>query len=93
MAGNPSCPVKSEKRQEKNQRTKLTSDVAAASTQQHHKQAWISNTNEHLLRNKTSATTNASPTYLNSDVSNSNNSNNNQKDITNILDKIHNKMN
>jgi uncharacterized protein YchJ len=81
MAGNPSCPVKSEKRQEKN------------STQQHHKQAWISNTNEHLLRNKTSATTNASPTYLNSDVSNSNNSNNNQKDITNILDKIHNKMN
>jgi hypothetical protein len=84
MAGNPSCPVKSDKRQEKNQRMKLSSDATASSNQQH-TQAWSTNTKEHLFSNKTPTTTNASPTYLNNDYSN----NNNQTDITNILNKIH----
>ncbi|CAF2065349.1 unnamed protein product [Rotaria magnacalcarata] len=87
MAGNPSCPVKSDKRQEKNQRMKLSNDPTTSLNQQP-RQAWSTNTKEHLFCNKTPTTTNASAAYLNNDYSN----NNNQIDMNNTLNKIHDTM-
>ncbi|CAF4200463.1 unnamed protein product, partial [Adineta steineri] len=83
MAGNPSCPVKLEKRQEKNQRTKISNETSAATTQQQHKHAWNGKTKEHLFGAETT-TNNATPSIINN--------NNYQTDIVNMFEKINNTM-
>ena len=49
MAGNPNCPVKLEKRQEKNQRMKTPNEASSTMNQQQRNQAWNGNSNEYLL--------------------------------------------
>ncbi|CAF0803814.1 unnamed protein product [Adineta steineri] len=83
MAGNPSCPVKLEKRQEKNQRTKISNETSAATTQQQHKQSWNGKTKEHLFGAEIT-TNNATPSIVNN--------NNYQTDIVNMFEKINNTM-
>jgi hypothetical protein len=86
MAGNPSCPVKSEKRQEKNQRLKICNEASTSTSQQQHKQAWTGNVKEHLFDIETAATSASPKTIVN------NNNNNYQTDIVNMFEKINNTM-
>ena len=83
MAGNPSCPVKSEKRQEKNQRLKIPNDSSASTSPPQHKQAWSSNTKEHLFSTETAGKNATSTTINNSNY---------QTDIVNMFEKINNTM-
>ena len=86
MAGNPSCPVKSGKRQEKNQRTfKIANEASTSTNQQQHKQAWTGNVKEHLFDTVTAATNASLKTIANND-------NNHQIDIVNMFEKINNTM-
>jgi hypothetical protein len=86
MAGNPNCPIKLEKRQEKNQRLKLTNNsTKTLSQQQQCKEAWLSNANQHLSANETTLK-NPHPERSNS---NSNSINfNEQANMITMLDKI-----
>ncbi|CAF1460946.1 unnamed protein product [Rotaria sordida] len=85
MAGNPSCPVNSEKRQEKNQRLKILHGTSTSTAQQQHKQTWSGNTKEYLFGIET-ATNNTTSTTV------QNNYNNHQMDIVDMFEKINNTM-
>ncbi|CAF1457499.1 unnamed protein product [Rotaria sp. Silwood1] len=43
MVGDPSCSIKSGKRQEKNQRLKILNGTSTSTAQQQHKQVWSGN--------------------------------------------------
>ncbi|CAF1389762.1 unnamed protein product [Rotaria sordida] len=64
MAGNPSCPVKLGKRQEKHQQLKISHVTSTSTAQQQHKQIWSDNTKECLFGVETAAL-NATSTTVN----------------------------
>ncbi|CAF5050702.1 unnamed protein product, partial [Rotaria sp. Silwood1] len=85
MVVDPSCSVKSGKRQEKNQRLKILHGTSTSTAQQQHKQVWSGNSKEYLFSIKT-ATDNTTSTTV------QNNNNNHRMDIVDMFEKINDTM-
>ncbi|CAF0770622.1 unnamed protein product [Adineta ricciae] len=85
MAGNPSCPVKLGKRQERNQRMKTPREASSTINQQQRKHTWTGNANEHLFGSEPTPNTTSSTSTLN-------NSMNYETNILNMFEKIENAM-
>ena len=84
MAGNPSCPIKSEKRQEKNQRMGTEGGRTSSNFQQHNR-VWSGNTIENLFGTK-----NQSYNSTVAETSRSNNSN--HLEVIVMFDKLNSSM-